>query len=130
MPACERELKAALGLDGGGELELCDGEKTTRRRWQVVGLRETNALRAGYRRDDLGRGWRKGSTTLWSEQGNRDTGGKAWCDGATRATLQRCGLMVRADTTVRLGWAVGGVGFGVWVPRFVCDFVIMVVTVV
>jgi hypothetical protein len=44
--------------------------------------------------------------------------------------LQRCGLMVRADTTAQLGWAVGGVGFGVWAPRFVCDFVVMVVTVV
>ncbi|KAK9929246.1 hypothetical protein M0R45_026355 [Rubus argutus] len=29
---------------------------------QLVGLRETKPLRAGYRRDDLGRGWRKGST--------------------------------------------------------------------
>ncbi|KAK9924075.1 hypothetical protein M0R45_032463 [Rubus argutus] len=91
MPACERELKAALGLDGGGELELCDGEKTTRRRRQVVGLRETKALRARYRRDDLGRGWRKGSTALWSEQGDRDTGGKAWCDDATRATRKGLG---------------------------------------
>jgi hypothetical protein len=34
---------------------------------QLVGLRETKALRAGCRRDDLGRGWRKESTTLWSE---------------------------------------------------------------